>query len=93
MDLNNLEKANELLSVIKELRSMKNDFRPKHCNGVGVIRQTVKNPDKPFYQWNLWSTSNGNTDHKSLIMRVGILAMHNEVERLLDLYEQELIEL
>jgi|GEM_PF-5781600 len=90
MDRKTLEKANSLNDRIERLEEMKRDLRPEHCNGVGVCGRTVKNEQNPMYSYHLWSTHKSNTDDRSLIMRVGIKAMYDEICRLLEFAKADL---
>lgn len=63
---------------------MRRELRPEFCTGVGICASHKKNDSHTYYQIDLWSTHKTNTDDNSLIMRVGIVAMYNEVCRLLE---------
>jgi hypothetical protein len=89
MKAEKLEKANQLQDRINKLSIMQRELRPEFCNGVGICGSMKKNDGHHYYQFNLWSTHKSNTDDNSLIMRVGIIAMYNEVSRLLKEAELE----
>lgn len=85
-----IEKAIKLKERIEFLSEMKVQLRPQFCNGVAVKGNMISNQQHPSYKYHLWSTSNSNTDDRSLIMRVGIKSMYEEVCRLLLEAEKEL---
>lgn len=90
MDRQTLKKSNSLNDRIEKLETMQRDLRPKHCNGVAIDGRMIKNQQYPSYKYHLWSTHDSNTDDRSLIMRVGIEAMYNEVCRLLEFVKADL---
>lgn len=93
MEAIKLAKANELRDRINKLAIMQRELRPEFCNGVGICASNKQNDDHTYYQFDLWSTHKTNTDDNSLIMRVGIAAMYDEVCRLLGEAEKDFVAL
>ena len=82
MDRETLEKAIALSDRIGKLEILERDLRPGFCNGVGVCATLSAKTPAVTYRYDFRS-SKSDTDDRSLIMRIGIEAMHEEVCRLL----------
>ncbi len=92
MDRETIEKANRLNDRIDNLETLQRDLRPKHCSGVAFGKIATGNGytgvDK--YEHHLWSVTPKGKEDNSTIEKVAIVAMYNEVCKLLIMAKDEL---